>query len=132
VLIGIPMNIGGVHAGAPLIAIMRIDGAWLGSIEIAQQKVYTARAFDMTTKELANIDKSGHATYEIAVRVRSPVAIFPGGVTLKAGAYVVGSLGISGGEQDHAVAEGGYRGVCAGRRDVKTSPVVGFRYLEST
>jgi threonine dehydrogenase-like Zn-dependent dehydrogenase len=47
-----------VDAGAHLIASLRMGGAWLGSIEIAQNKAYTARAFDMTTKDLAKISQA--------------------------------------------------------------------------
>ncbi|OWK35288.1 hypothetical protein FRUB_09449 [Fimbriiglobus ruber] len=53
--LGVPMNVAVVDEGANLIAFVRMDGAWLGSIEIAMNKAYTARAFDMTTKELAKI-----------------------------------------------------------------------------
>jgi Haem-degrading len=51
--IGVAMNIAVVDAGNNLTAFARMDGAWLGSIDIAQNKAYTARAFDMATQELA-------------------------------------------------------------------------------
>jgi uncharacterized protein GlcG (DUF336 family) len=50
--IGQPMNIAIVDVGANLMAFMRMDGAWLGSIDIAINKAFTARAFDITTLEL--------------------------------------------------------------------------------
>lgn len=53
--LGVPMNIAVVDAGANLVAFARMDGAWLGSVEIAKNKAYTARAFDMTTKDLAKL-----------------------------------------------------------------------------
>lgn len=53
--LGVSMNIAVVDAGANLVAFARMDGAWLGSISIAQNKASTARAFDMTTKDLAKI-----------------------------------------------------------------------------
>ena len=51
--IGVPMDIAVVDEGNNLVAFARMDGAWLGSIDIAQNKAYTARAFDMPTKDLA-------------------------------------------------------------------------------
>ena len=50
--IGQPMNIAVVDAGTNLKAFIRMDGAWLGSIDIAINKAFTAKAFDISTKEL--------------------------------------------------------------------------------
>jgi uncharacterized protein GlcG (DUF336 family) len=94
--IAVPMNIAVVDAGAHLIAFMRMDGAWLVSIEIAQNKAYTARAFDMTTKDLAKISQPGQPAYGVAVSAQHRVAIFPGGIPLKAGDRVIGAIGVSG------------------------------------
>jgi uncharacterized protein GlcG (DUF336 family) len=41
------MNIAVVDEGANLVAFERMDGAWIGSIDIAQKKAFTARAFDL-------------------------------------------------------------------------------------
>ena len=105
--IGMPMNIAVVDAGTNLVAFMRMDGAWLGSIAIAQNKAYTARAFDMSTRDLAKISQPGEPAYGIAVSTDHKVAIFPGGIPLKAGDRVIGAVGVSGGkpDQDHSVAE---------------------------
>jgi uncharacterized protein GlcG (DUF336 family) len=107
--LGVPMNIAVVDSGANLVAFARMDGAWLGSIEIAQNKAYTARAFDMTTKELAKISQPGEPAYGIASSTQHKIAIFPGGIPLKMGGRVVGAIGVSGGrpDQDNAVAEAG-------------------------
>ena len=51
--IGQPMNIAVVDAGGNLIAHERMDGAWVGSIDISINKAFTARAFDIATKDLA-------------------------------------------------------------------------------
>ena len=104
--LGVSMNIAVVDVGANLVAFARMDGAWLGSISIAQNKAYTARAFDMTTKDLAKISQPGDPAYGIAVSVDHKVAIFPVGIPLKAGGEVVGAIDCSGGKPDqaHAVA----------------------------
>ena len=107
--IGVPMNIAVVDAGANLVAFVRMDGAWLGSIEIARNKAYTARAFDMTTKQLAKISQPGEPAFGIAVSTEHRIAIFPGGIPLEADGEIVGAVGVSGGQpdQDHAVAQVG-------------------------
>lgn len=106
--VGVPMNIAVVDGGANLVAFARMDGAWLGSIEIAKNKAWTARAFDMTTKELSKISQPGDPAYGIAVSTDHKIAIFPGGIPLKcAEGKVVGAVGCSGGtpSQDQQVAE---------------------------
>ena len=105
--IGQPMNIAVVDAGANLTAFVRMDGAWLGSIDIATNKAFTARAFDISTQELGRNSQPGNQFYGIHVSNHTRVMIFAGGVPIKANGQVVGAVGISGGsgEQDQAVAE---------------------------
>src|ERR1700754_3577178 len=108
--IGVPMNIAIVDAGNNLTAFARQDGAWLGSIAIAQDKAFTARAFDSATDELYEKTQPGGSLYGIGVSNDGRVITFPGGVPLTAGDdEVVGAIGVSGGEveQDQAVAEAG-------------------------
>ena len=107
--IGVPMNIAVVDAGNNLTAFVRQDGAWLGSIAIAQDKAFTARAFDIATAELADEAQPGGSLYGIAVSNDGRVIVFPGGIPLKQGEEIIGAIGVSGGEvdQDHAVAEAG-------------------------
>ncbi len=107
--IGVAMNIAVVDAGNNLTAFVRQDGGWLGSIEIAQDKAFTARAFDMPTADLAESAQPGEPLYGIAVSNEGRVIVFPGGIPLKSGDEVIGAIGVSGGEvdQDHTVAEAG-------------------------
>src|SRR5437867_11845084 len=107
--IGQPMNIAVVDEGGNLVAHVRMDGAWIGSIDISINKAWTARAFDISTKELAELSQSGDQFFGIHASNRGRVMIFAGGVPLKRGDQVVGAIGVSGGsgEQDHAVAEAG-------------------------
>ena len=105
--IGQPMNVAVVDAGANLTAFARMDGAWLGSIDIAINKAFTARAFDITTRDLGSNSQPGNQFYGINASNHGRVMIFAGGVPLKANGQVVGAVGVSGGsgEQDQAVAE---------------------------
>lgn len=107
--IGQPMNIAVADAGGNLIAHVRMDGAWMGSIDISINKAWTARAFDIQTKDLAEHSQSGNQFFGIHASNHGRVMIFAGGVPLKSGGQVVGGLGVSGGSgaQDHAVAEAG-------------------------
>ena len=107
--VGVAMNIAVVDDGGNLVAFSRMDGAWLGSIEIAQDKAWTARAFDISTKELADMSQPKQPLFGIAETHRGRVIIFAGGIPLKAGSQVVGAVGVSGGtpDQDHEVAEAG-------------------------
>ena len=105
--IGQPMNIAVVDVGANLTAFMRMDGAWLGSIDIAINKAFTARAFDISTQDLGRNSQPGDQFFGIHVSNHGRVMIFAGGVPLKVNGQIVGAVGVSGGsgEQDQAVAE---------------------------
>ena len=107
--IGQPMNIAVADAGGNLVAHVRMDGAWLGSIDISIKKAYTSRAFDIATKDLAEHSQSGGQFFGINASNDGKVMIFAGGIPLKRDGKVVGAIGVSGGsgEQDHAVAEAG-------------------------
>jgi uncharacterized protein GlcG (DUF336 family) len=107
--LGVAMNIAVVDAGNNLTAFVRQDGAWLGSIEIAKDKAFTARAFDTSTAELAELAQPGGSLYGIAVSNDGRVIVFPGGIPLIHEDEIIGAIGVSGGEvdQDHAVAEAG-------------------------
>jgi len=107
--IGQPMNIAVVDAGGNLIAHVRMDKAWIGSIDISIKKAWTSRAFDISTKELAELSQSGDQFFGIHASNNGRVMIFAGGIPLKRGDEVVGAIGVSGGmgKQDQAVAEAG-------------------------
>src|SRR4030081_309432 len=105
--IGQPMNIAIVDAGANLMAFMRMDGAWLGSIDIAINKAFTAKAFDISTLELGRNSQPGDPFFGIHASNRGRVMIFAGGIPIKVNGQIVGAIGVSGGSgaQDQAVAE---------------------------
>ena len=104
-----PMNIAVADAGGNLVAHVRMDEAWMGSIDISIKKAFTSRAFDISTKDLAKFSQSGGQFFGIHASNDGRVMIFAGGVPLKRAGKVVGAIGVSGGsgEQDHAVAEAG-------------------------
>src|SRR5690349_3911938 len=107
--IGQPMNIAVVDEGGNLKAFVRQEDAWLGSIDIAINKAFTARAFDISTQDLGKLSQPNEQFFGIHVSNHGRIMIFAGGVPLKRGGKVVGAIGVSGGmgKQDQAVAEAG-------------------------
>jgi uncharacterized protein GlcG (DUF336 family) len=102
------MNIAVVDAGGNLKAFARMDGAWLGSIDISMRKARTARFFDMNTGDVGALSQPGGPLYNIEVS-NGGLITFPGGIPLRLNGEIVGGIGVSGSsvENDHTVAEAG-------------------------
>ncbi len=102
-----PQNIAVVDAGGNLVSHIRMDGAWIGSVDVAINKAFTARAFDLPTSELAADSQPGGQFYGIQESNKGRIMIFAGGIPLKRDGKVVGAVGVSGGDgdQDTTVAE---------------------------
>ncbi len=107
--IGQPMNIAIADAGGNLIAHVRMDTAWMGSIDISIKKAFTSAAFNIATKDLAEPSQSGGQFFGIHASNDGKVMIFAGGIPIHQNGTLVGAIGVSGGsgEQDHAVAQAG-------------------------
>ncbi|MDO1450797.1 heme-binding protein [Rhodocytophaga aerolata] len=107
--VGQPMNIAIVDAGGNLVAHVRMDGAWVGSIDISINKAFTSRAFDISTKQLGENAQPGGQFYGIHASNNGRIMIFAGGIPLTKEGKVVGAIGVSGGsgEQDQQVAQAG-------------------------
>lgn len=107
--IGQPMNIAVVDEGGNLVSHVRMDGAWIGSVQISIDKAWTSRAFDIATKELGANSQPQDQFFGIHTTNAGRVIIFAGGVPLKRKGKVVGAVGVSGGsgDQDQSVAEAG-------------------------
>jgi uncharacterized protein GlcG (DUF336 family) len=106
---GTLMNIAVVDAGANLTAFVRMDGAWLGSVDIAMRKARTARYFDMPSGELGKLSQPGGPLYNIE-HANGGLITFPGGIPIKdAQGQIIGAIGVSGStvENDHIVAQAG-------------------------
>jgi uncharacterized protein GlcG (DUF336 family) len=111
--LGVPYNLAVVDAGGLLIAHARMDGAWLGSIDISIKKAWTARAFDMPTQELGKMAQSGKPLFGINSTNHDKVVIFAGGMPVKENDAVLGAVGASGGtvDQDQKVVEAALEGL---------------------
>ncbi len=106
--LGTNMDIAVVDAGANLKAFVRMDGAWIGSIDIAMKKARTARYFDMPTGDIGGLSQPGGPLFNIE-HSNGGLITFPGGLPLKVDGQIVGAIGVSGSsvEDDHAVATAG-------------------------
>lgn len=116
---GVPMNIAIVDAGGNLKAFTRMDGAFLGSIDIAIGKARTARLFNMSTLDLGAAAQPGKELYGIEV-TNGNLVIFGGGELLKnADGYVVGAIGVSGGsvQEDVNVAKAGVQALARAKNN---------------
>src|SRR5687767_4567148 len=105
----VKMDIAVVDEGGNLKAFVRMDGAWLGSIDISIKKAKTARFFDMPTGEIGKLSQPGGPLYGIE-HSNDGLITFPGGVPLKsADGTIIGAIGVSGStvEHDHEVAAAG-------------------------
>jgi uncharacterized protein GlcG (DUF336 family) len=103
------MNVTVIDAGGNLKAFARMDGAWLGSIDISAKKARTARYFDMDSGAIGNLSQPAGPLYNIEVS-NGGLITFPGGVPLKnASGEIIGAIGVSGStvENDYTVAVAG-------------------------
>jgi uncharacterized protein GlcG (DUF336 family) len=107
--IGVMQNVAVVDEGGSLVAFARMDGAWRGSIDIAMNKAYTARAFDLTTEAIGKMAQPGEPLFGIHASNDLKIIIFGGGIPLQFGSRIIGAIGVSGGtvSQDIEVAEAG-------------------------
>ncbi|MFZ8258212.1 GlcG/HbpS family heme-binding protein, partial [Staphylococcus aureus] len=70
-----------VDSGANLKAFHRMDGAWVGSIDIAIKKAKTAVFFGMPTGAIGTLSQSGKPLYGIE-HSNDGLITFPGGVPI--------------------------------------------------
>lgn len=119
---GTLMNIAIVDAGANLKAFVRMDDAFLGSIDICIKKAKTARWFNMPTGTLGELAQPGQPLYHIEFS-NDGLITFPGGLPLKnAEGVIIGAIGVSGSsvEDDNEVAQAGAASLLA-----EPAPAVG-------
>ena len=92
-----------VDASGNLKAFVRMDGAWLGSIDIAIRKARTARYFDMETGEIGKMSQPGQPLYGVE-HSNGGLITFGGGIPVKdANGTVIGAVGVSGSTVDNDV-----------------------------
>jgi len=105
------MCIAVVDSGANLKAFLRMDDAWVGSIDIAIKKARTAVFFGMPTGEIGKLSQPGESLYGIE-HSNEGLITFPGGLPIvDEEGVLIGAIGVSGSavENDHKVAEAGVK-----------------------
>jgi uncharacterized protein GlcG (DUF336 family) len=112
-------NIAVVDAGGALVAHARMDGAWLGSVDLAIDKAWTARAFDMTTEDLSELAQGGRQGFGLNTTNHCRVVIFGGGIPIRVNGAVIGAVGASGGSvaDDIVVARAALTAMTASEAD---------------
>ncbi len=106
--LGVAINVAVVDSGGNLAAFLRMPGAFLHSISIAQDKALTAAGFGMPTSTVYEIIQTDRALHE-GVTVRPNLVVFGGGLPIREGTDLLGGIGVSGAsvEQDILCAEAG-------------------------
>jgi uncharacterized protein GlcG (DUF336 family) len=102
------MNICIVDSGANLVAFARMDGAWLGSVDISMKKAKTSAWFFMNSGDLGSLSQPGGALYNIE-HSNGGLITFPGGIPINQDNKTIGAIGVSGStvENDFIVAQAG-------------------------
>lgn len=111
--LGTQMCIAVVDSGGNLKAFHRMDGAWVGSIDIAQKKARTAVFFGMKTGAIGQLSQPGGSLYGIE-HSNDGLITFPGGIPIvDSDGEMSGAIGVSGSsvENDDAVALAGAQAV---------------------
>jgi uncharacterized protein GlcG (DUF336 family) len=103
--IGVPVVVAIVDAGVHLKAFTRMDGAPLGSIDVATKKARTSALFNATSEAVWEYCKPGAPAHALEL-TNGGLAPFGGGVPILAGGELVGAVGVSGGavSQDTEIA----------------------------
>merc|ERR1711887_427080 len=107
--LGVKMNIAVVDNGANLVGFLRMDGAWLGSVDIAMKKAKTAIFFQMNTEIIGSLSQPGGDLFNIE-HSNNGLITFPGGIPLYgSNGAMCGAVGVSGSTvvNDKIVAEAG-------------------------
>lgn len=108
------VNIAVVDSGSNLVAFARMDGAWIGSVDVALKKAKTAAWFQMDTADLNPLAQPGKALFSIE-HSNGGLITFPGGIAIKDGSgHVIGAIGVSGAttvDRDNGIAAAGQKAV---------------------
>lgn len=101
--IGVSMVISVMDEGGNLIAVHRMDDAWLASIDIAQNKAWTSVALKMPTSNLEEATVPNAELYGLNTTNQGRIVVFGGGIPLEKDGKVVGAVGVSGSTVEHDV-----------------------------
>jgi uncharacterized protein GlcG (DUF336 family) len=104
--IGVAASVVVLDGAGHLKAFYRMDGAWLGSIDVAMKKARTSVLFEIDTQSLWDICKPGAQAHGLDL-TNGGLVTFAGGIALKTtDGMLLGAVGVSGGQvsQDFEIA----------------------------
>jgi uncharacterized protein GlcG (DUF336 family) len=107
--VGVAASIVVLDVAGHLKAFSRMDGAWLGSIDVAMRKARTSVLFEMETEQVWAVCQPGAQAHGLE-RTNGGLVTFAGGVPIKAtDGRLLGAIGVSGGQvgQDQDIANAG-------------------------
>ena len=109
IAINVPMVIAVCDMGGNLVLLHRMEDSLLASLEIAQNKAYTAVALKMPSATVKDLAKEGAELQGIAVSHAGKIVFFGGGFPIVVDGKIVGGIGVSGGSvaEDTTVAQAG-------------------------
>ena len=109
-VLGVAINVAVVDGSGTLMAFLRMNGAFLHSIDIAIDKAYTAASFGFPTSQWGGVIGDDELL-RIGLNQRQRLVLFGGGLPIVAGGQRIGGIGVSGGsaEQDEACARAGLK-----------------------
>jgi len=112
--LGCKVNAAVVDGGGHLVAFLRANGAFLHSVDIAQDKAYTAVSFGMPSGRLYELIQDNPALRD-GMAQRERLVAFAGGFPIVLDGNLIGGIGVSGAseEQDCACAQAGLAAIQA-------------------
>lgn len=107
--LGARINVSVVDAGGIPLAFLRMHGAPLHSIEISEDKAYTAVSFGLATSQWTDALKTHSEAVRQGLPLRPRFVMFGGGLPIRCGSELIGGIGVSGGseQQDEQCALAG-------------------------
>ena len=89
-----------VDAGGHLVGFVRVDDAAFGTIEVANNKAYTAAALRKSTDTWMSLSQPGQELYGLERSCARPFVVFGGGLPVTIDGVVIGGVGVSGGPEE--------------------------------
>lgn len=107
--IEVPVVVSIVDGGGNLLAMERMDDAFVTSIDIANNKAYTSWALRCGTNEMSEVIQPGESLYGLNLTNDARIVCFGGGFPIVVDGQVIGAIGVSGGsvDEDMAIAKAG-------------------------
>ena len=111
--IGQPVTVVVVDDSGHRKAMLRMDGASIGSEQVATDKAYTAASFGMPTESLHAMTKDDAPLAVGALTGIERLVVFGGGIPIADSDGIIGAIGVSGGHytQDMQIAKAGIVGL---------------------